>query len=204
MPFFADRILTALLDLVMRRRDLRRYRLKVVSGARGCVLEVGLGSGLNAPFYGADARPVLGLDPSRELLRLARQRFRQACTQLQLMRGSALNIPLASRAVDQVVMTWTLCSIAEPIAALREMRRVMKPGGILTFVEHGLSCDASVARWQHRLTPLWRRLTGGCHLNYPIDELIHGAGFEIVELRTEYARGPRPMTFTYEGRARPS
>jgi ubiquinone/menaquinone biosynthesis C-methylase UbiE len=100
-------------------------------------------------------------------------------------------------------MTWTLCSLADPAAALAEMRRVLKRDGDLLFVEHGRAPDASVVRWQDRLTPLWTRVSGGCHLNRPIADLIRTAGFSIVDLRTGYMRGPRPFTFMYEGLARP-
>jgi SAM-dependent methyltransferase len=120
----------------------------------------------------------------------------------EFLQASATAIPLADNTVDTVVMTWTLCSIADPLAALREMRRVLKPGGNLLFVEHGLSPERTVERWQHRLTPMWRHIAGGCHLDRKVDDLIRSAGFDLMELRTEYASGPRPMTYMYLGRAR--
>lgn len=117
------------------------------------------------------------------------------------MQGFATAIPLGDDSVDTLVMTWTLCSIPGPLAALSEMRRVLKPGGALLFVEHGLSPEPGVARWQHRLTPVWRHIAGGCHLNRKIDDLLREGGFEIAELKAGYADGPRPMTYMYEGRA---
>src|SRR5882672_8860082 len=108
-------------------------------------------------------------------------------------------IPLADNAVDTVVMTWTLCSIPDPLAALREMRRVLKPDGTLCFVEHGLSPEPGVERWQHRITPAWRRMAGGCHLDRKMDDLIREAGFDLTKLHEEYAPGPRAMSYMYQG-----
>src|SRR6266852_1903201 len=112
---------------------------------------------------------------------------------------SASGIAVADNAVDTVVMTWTLCSIPDPLAALREMRRVLKPNGNLCFVEHGLSPEPSVERWQHRLTPAWRRMAGGCHLDRKMDDLIRQAGFDLTNLHEEYAPGPRAMSYMYQG-----
>jgi ubiquinone/menaquinone biosynthesis C-methylase UbiE len=108
-------------------------------------------------------------------------------------------LPLSSESVDTVVVTWTLCSIPNAAQALQEMRRVLKPSGRLIFLEHGRSPDASVVAWQDRLTPVWKRFTGGCHLNRKVDDLIATAGFEITELKTSYLPGPRPMTYIYQG-----
>ena len=119
-----------------------------------------------------------------------------------LLRGAAEALPLERHSIDTVVTTWTLCTIADVAAALDEMRRVLRPSGRLLFVEHGLSPDANVRRWQDRLTPVWKRLGGGCHLNRPIRDLIEGAGFRIEQLQTGYMQGPRPMTYMYEGSAR--
>lgn len=203
MSFYERRVLPRLLDLAMRQRQLGRYRRQIVPQARGRVLEIGIGSGLNLPFYGNAAETILGLDPSAALLSMARRRAGEAGVRTDLLLGSASDIPLEDATLDTVVMTWTLCSLPDPLAALREMRRVLKPAGALLFVEHGLSPESTVARWQHRLTPLWRRISGGCHLDRKIDDLIGMAGFEVAELRTEYARGPRPMTYMYQGKARP-
>ena len=204
MNFYERWILPLLLDLVMRQHQLKKYRHEVVAAADGRVLEVGVGSGLNFPLYGKQVEIVFGIDPSPRLLTLARRRAAAAGIHADFLLGSATAIPLADNSVDTIVMTWTLCSIPDPLVALREMRRVLKPGGKLLFVENGLSPEPAVERWQHRLTPMWRHIAGGCHLDRKVDDLIRSAGFDLMELRTEYAHGPRPMTYMYEGSAKPA
>jgi ubiquinone/menaquinone biosynthesis C-methylase UbiE len=199
---FYDRwILPPILDLAMRQNQLQKYRREVVAAAHGRVLEVGIGSGLNFPLYGRQVETVVGIDPSPRLLAIARRRADAAGVRAELLQGSATAIPLADSTIDTVVMTWTLCSIADPLAALREMRRVLKPDGKLLFVEHGLSPEPRVERWQHRLTPIWCHVAGGCHLDRKMDDLIRSAGFDLAEFRTEYASGPRPIAYMYLGRA---
>jgi ubiquinone/menaquinone biosynthesis C-methylase UbiE len=196
---FYDRwLLPPILDLVMRQTQLEHYRREVVGAATGRVLEVGVGSGLNFPFYGKRVEIVFGIDPSPRLLAIAKRRV---AVHAELLLGSATAIPLADNTIDTVVMTWTLCSIPDPLVALREMRRVLKPGGKLLFVEHGLSPEPRVKHWQHKLTPIWCHVAGGCHLDRKMDDLIRSTGFNIIELRTEYASGPRPITYMYIGRA---
>jgi ubiquinone/menaquinone biosynthesis C-methylase UbiE len=201
MSLYERWILPRLIDLAMRQDAVQKYRRALVPGARGRVLEVGVGSGLNLPFYAAGVSEVIGLDPSERLLVMARRRAATASVPVTLTQGTATAVPMADNSIDTVVMTWTLCSIPDPMAALGEMRRVLKPGGSLLFVEHGLSPDPGVARWQHRLTPVWRRCAGGCHLDRKIDDLVRAAGFELPELKIGYGDGPRPMTYMYEGRA---
>jgi ubiquinone/menaquinone biosynthesis C-methylase UbiE len=195
-------ILPTILDLAMRTDRLQKYRRVVVAAAQGRVLEVGVGSGLNFSYYGERVEIVYGIDPSPRLLALARRRAATAGVRAALLQAFAAAIPLADQTVDTVVMTWTLCSIPDPLAALREMRRVLKPDGKLLFVEHGLSPDPGVERWQHRLTPVWCHVAGGCHLDRKMDDLVRAAGFDLIELRSEYAGGPRPMTYMYVGSAR--
>ena len=199
MNFYDLWILPPILDLVMRQHQLQKYRREVVAAANGRVLEVGVGSGLNFPFYGKQVEIVFGIDPSPHLLAIARRRAATAGVRAELLQGSAIAIPLADNTIDTVVMTWTLCSIPDPLAALREMRRVLKPHGKLLFVEHGLSPESGIERWQHRLTPIWCHVGGGCHLDRKMDDLIRSAGFDLLRLRTEYAHGPRPMTYMYLG-----
>ena len=203
MGLYRDHILPHLIHLSMRQRNLAVYRARVLPAAQGRVLEIGIGSGLNLPFYGATVEQVIGLDPSPKLLAMAREAARRTSISLELIENSAEAIPLYNRSIDTVVTTWTMCSIPDARRALGEMRRVLKPGGHLLFVEHGRSPDPSVRRWQDRLTPLWQRVGGGCHLNRAIGELIEEAGFRIERLETGYMRGPKPMSFMYEGSARP-
>jgi ubiquinone/menaquinone biosynthesis C-methylase UbiE len=203
MGFYDDRILPHVINLAMRNRELRPYRERVISAADGHVLEIGIGSGINLPFY-RRAENILGLEPSPRLAEMTRQRaVNRRISSVQVIEGSAEAIPLDNNSVDTVVSTWTLCSIPRASLALTEMRRVLKPGGQLLFVEHGRAPEENVRKWQDRLTPVWKRIGGGCHLNRPIRDLIEGAGFSIQQIDTGYMKGPKPMSFMYEGRARP-
>jgi ubiquinone/menaquinone biosynthesis C-methylase UbiE len=203
MGFYQDKILPFVIHLAMRQRSLAAYRGRVVPAAEGRVLEIGIGSGLNLPFYSQKVERVIGLDPSANLLSMARHAARPSSGPVEFVEGSAEAIPLEDRAVDTVVTTWTLCSIPDAPRSLLEMRRVLKPGGRLLFVEHGRAPDASVRWWQDHLNPAWKRLGGGCHLNRAIETLIEGAGFQFERIETGYMRGPRPLGFMYEGSARP-
>jgi ubiquinone/menaquinone biosynthesis C-methylase UbiE len=203
MGFYQDHILPRLINLAMRQRNLAAYRHRIVPAAEGRVLEVGIGSGLNLPFYTQKAELVIGLDPSPRLLSMARRARQPASDLVEFVEGSAEAIPLEDRSVDSVVTTWTLCSIPDAQRSLREMYRVLKPSGRLLFVEHGRAPEPNVRWWQDRLTPAWKRFGGGCHLNRAIEKLIEGAGFQFERIETGYMRGPRPMTFMYEGSARP-
>jgi ubiquinone/menaquinone biosynthesis C-methylase UbiE len=186
----------------MRNKDTTRLREMWIPRARGEVLEIGIGSGRNVPFYPAAVKHVFGVDPSIELQQLASEQLRQTHAKVDFLTQSAdAPLPLSDASIDTVVSTWTLCSIPNADDALNEMRRVLKIGGSFIFLEHGRAPDARVVAWQNRLTPIWKRFTGNCHLNRKIDELITGSGFKITELKTCYLPGPRPMTFTYEGLA---
>jgi ubiquinone/menaquinone biosynthesis C-methylase UbiE len=168
------------------------------------VLEVGIGSGLNLASYRSGADEVYGVDPSIELLAKANDRLDSARVPVKLVEGSAEKLAFDDRSFDTVVMTFTLCSIPDVAVAVREMRRVLRPEGELLFVEHGQAPDPAVVRWQDRLTPVWKRIGGGCHLNRKIDDLIKAGGFRIERLSTDYLKSaPRPFAFIYEGSARP-
>jgi ubiquinone/menaquinone biosynthesis C-methylase UbiE len=202
MEFYERWIVPRLLDLAMRNRVLDPYRQRTIETAHGLVLEVGVGSGVNLSLYGRAVTRVVASDPSPELLRLASRRTADVVIPVSLLRASAEHLPLADAVFDTIVMTWTLCSIPNPIAALTEMRRVLKPGGQLLFVEHGLSPEIRTARWQRRLTPYWKRISGGCHLDRKTDDLIRAAGFQIDAIEMAYMQGPKPWTFIYRGSAK--
>jgi SAM-dependent methyltransferase len=197
---YAKYVLPRFIDVSMRNRETARVRGDWVPHARGVVLEIGIGSGLNLPFYTGEVSRIYGVEPSPELRKLARKRAVGKGIDVELLSQCAEEpLPLPDQSIDTVVITWTLCSIAEPTRALRQMKRVLKPSGRLIFVEHGRAPDAGVAAWQDRLTPVWRRIGGGCHLNRKIDDMLLEAGFAIDELRMKYLSGPRPMTYTYQG-----
>jgi ubiquinone/menaquinone biosynthesis C-methylase UbiE len=204
MGFYQRRVLPHLIHVGMRQAQLTPLRAALVERARGRVLEIGVGSGLNIPFYGREARQVIGVDPSRGLLVKAKRTAAWSRCPVRLMEGRAEDLPLKNASVDCAVMAWTLCSVDDPIGALGEIRRVLKPGGALHFIEHGRAPDdePDAQRWQDRITPIWRRIAGNCHLNRRIDQLLIAAGFEPETLeRGHLVNGPKILTFHYRGRA---
>jgi len=203
MPFYRDRVVPRLIDMVMRAPELAAYRSRALGNVRGRVLEVGFASGQNLAYYGPHVAHVVGLDPSAWLLGRVRERPDVPAPPVDLVRASAERIPLDRASVDTVVSTWTLCSVPDLDGALSEIRRVLAPGGRFVFVEHGLAENARVRRWQRRLTPLWRRIGGGCHLDRPIAACVARAGFRIDDLKVGVMRGAGVATTMYEGIATP-
>jgi ubiquinone/menaquinone biosynthesis C-methylase UbiE len=202
MSFYDHYILPVLLDFAMRQKTIRRQRAKIVPQASGRVLEVGIGSGLNLEFYDPDkVTEVLGLDPSAEMKSRARKRVAAARVPVSFVGLSGEEIPLESASVDTVLFTYTLCTIPKPLAALDEMRRVLKPGGQLLFCEHGRAPDQDVFETQMRIEPTWSKWTGGCHLTRDVPDLLTQGGFAIDRLDTMYLPGPRFGTFNYWGSA---
>lgn len=200
--FYERRVLPALTHLAMRQDQLLPYRRRALSTAKGRVLEIGIGSGLNLGLYPNEVRHVTGVDPSLELIRRAEEAARVLAPETELVQGVAEELPLDSGSVDCVVATWTLCSVSDPRQALSEIRRVLRSDGIFSFVEHGLAPEPRVQRWQKWLTPAWSRCAGNCHLDRPTAALVEESGFRLDDLTTGYASGPKPMTYMYEGLAR--
>lgn len=202
MAWYRRHVLPFLTHLAMRNEELSAERARWVPLVSGTVLEIGAGSGLNVPFYDRQTRVVYELEPSEGLRRMAAASAGRAACPVRIIGGDAEVLPLPSGSVDTVLTTWTLCSIPNAVRALREARRVLRPDGRLIFVEHGRSADASIVRWQDRLTPAWRAIAGGCHLNRPIDRLIAEGGFTIDTLERGYIRGPKIAAYLYRGVAR--
>jgi len=204
MGLYSRYILPRLVHCACGLKPNMRQREKVVPRARGRVLEVGIGSGLNLRFYDSTkVSKVWGLDPAPEMTRMAERAARSLPFEVEFIGLPGDEIPLEDDSIDTVLVTYTLCTIPDPIPALRQMSRVLRPGGELIFCEHGAAPDASVRRWQDRLNPLWQRLGGGCNLNRPIPALIEAGGFRIESLDAMYIPGWRPASFNYWGTARP-
>lgn len=203
MGLYSRHVFPRMCHWAMRSKVLLPFRSRVAGCAEGRVLEIGIGSGLNLPHYSAAARCVIGIEPSRELLRMARWEQRATAVPFELVEGSAEFLPFDTASMDAVVTTWTLCTIPDVERALSEMRRVLRPHGALFFIEHGRATEPNVARWQDRLDPLWSRIAGGCHLNRPIVHFIEQAGFRIEQLEKPRIPGPPTHTFLFQGRAIP-
>jgi ubiquinone/menaquinone biosynthesis C-methylase UbiE len=205
LSFYDDYVLPRLLDFACGLKAINRQREKVVPRASGTVLEIGIGSGLNLPYYDHErVNHVWGLEPAEAMRRRASSRLDELDVPLRLefidLPGE--EIPLADDSVDCVLMTYTLCTIPDPIKALHGMRRVLRPGGSLYFCEHGQAPDASVSRWQHRLNGPWRRIAGGCNMNRDVPGLLDEAGFAIDDLQSMYVPGPRILGWNWWGSAR--
>ena len=202
MRLYDKYILPKLVHFSCALKPNMRQREKVVPNARGSVLEVGVGSGLNFPFYDATSvRKVWGLDPSVELLEMAREAADAVPFEVEFLGLPIEDLPLENGSVDTVLVTYALCTIPDTTPALRQMARVLRPGGQLIFCEHGAAPDAGVRRWQNWLNPVWRRFSGGCELNRSIPALIEEGGFHITNLETMYLPGWRPASFNYWGTA---
>lgn len=198
MGFYEKYLLPKLLNMAMKAPEMTRLRRQLVPLATGRVLEVGMGSGLNLPFY-APGVQVTGVDPSLELQAYARAVAAGAQLDVEFLAVGAEDIPLPDNSFDSAVITWTLCTIPDPDAALREVRRLLKPGGKLIFAEHGASPEPKVANWQRRINPAWKSLAGGCHLNRRPDTAILTNGFNFDDIQEGYIPGPKFATYSYRG-----
>ncbi|PAV26393.1 SAM-dependent methyltransferase [Tamilnaduibacter salinus] len=206
MNFYEERILPHLIDCACSNGQVMKLRKAIVPNARGQVLEIGMGSGINLGFYDPDkVSLVYGLEPSRGMRRKAAAHLAQSPVRVEWLDLPGETVPLADNSVDTVLLTFTLCTIPDWFQALKEMKRVLRPEGRLLFCEHGQSPDPGVRRWQDRLTPGWKRLAGGCHLNRPIHRLIAEAGFTIDAMETRYLpKAPRFAGYIYSGEATPT
>lgn len=204
MGLYSKYILPKIVHLSCSAKPNMRQREKVVPEARGRVLEIGIGSGLNLPYYDAErVEKCWGLDPAPEMLKLAGRAADSVAVDVEFLEAPADDIPLDDGSVDTVLLTYTLCTISDPQPALEEMARVLGPDGRLIFCEHGAAPDASVRRWQDLLNPVWKRLGGGCNLNRLIPNLIQRGGFRVDRMETMYIPGWRPACFNYWGAAVP-
>jgi len=201
MGLYQDQILPRITDLVMRRQELVPIRARVSAGLQGEVLEIGFGSGVNVPHYPPAVTRVRAVDPATAGRKLAARRVAASPVPVEYIGLDGQALPLDAASVDHVLTTWTLCTIPDVQRALSEVCRVLRPGGSLHFVEHGLSSDPGVARWQDRLTPLQRRLAGGCHLNRPIGRLVTHSGLELTRIENYYTQGPKSFGYMFEGTA---
>jgi len=199
MGWYTDQVLPRLTDLVMSRREFTQIRARVAAELDGDVLEIGFGSGLNVPHYPPTIIRVRAVDPATVGRRLAAGRVAKCPVPVEYIGLDGQELPLESASVDHVLTTWTLCTIPDVARALGEIDRVLRPGGRFHFVEHGRSPEPEVARWQDRLTPLQRRVAGGCHLNRRIDDLVARSGLELSRMTTYYVKGPRPFGYMFEG-----
>lgn len=202
MGFYDKYLLPKLVHFACGQKPTMKQREKVIPLAEGLVLEIGIGSGLNIPFYDPEKVDHLwGIDPSREMWGIAKKNAKEHHLDAEFMESVAESIPLDDNAADTVVMTYTLCTIPDAYAALNDIRRVLKPGGRLIFCEHGEAPDENVRRWQHRINPVWSKLAGGCNLNRPIPAYLEESGFNSNDMQTMYVPGWKPACFNYWGTA---
>ena len=199
MSWYQDRVLPHMIDLAMRAKEFKPVRARVADGLDGQVLEIGFGSGHNVPHYPPEVTQVMAVDPATAGRRLAADRVSQSPVPVDFAGLDAGSLPARDGSVDHVLSTWTLCTVPDPGQALAEIVRVLRPGGSLHFAEHGLSPDAKVAGWQRRLNPIQRRVFGGCQLDRPIDQLIRSSGLEVSKLDNYYLRGPKAVSYMFEG-----
>lgn len=203
MGFYARHILPCCLDKACSIGPIDKQRAKIVPLAKGRVVEIGIGSGLNLPHYDPEqVTLVIGVDPDAHIWARGKNRRDAANFPIERIGMSGEDIPLESGTADTVVVTYSLCTIPDPIKALHEMRRILKSGSEILFCEHGRAPDANVAKWQARIDPLWSKIAGGCHSGRDIPNLITQAGLETVELHQQYIPGPKVLSYNYWGRAR--
>jgi ubiquinone/menaquinone biosynthesis C-methylase UbiE len=202
VSFYEEQVLPRFIDVMLGMKALDPMRARVAADLSGEVLEVGFGSGRNVPHYPESVERVRAVDPATVGRKLAAKRVEASPVPIEYVGLDGQDLPLEDESVDHVLTTWTLCTIPDVGRALGEMRRVLRADGALHFLEHGRAPDTRVAEWQDRITPIQRRLGGGCHPNRPIDRLIEDAGFDLTRIGNYYMNGPKPLGYMYEGVAR--
>ena len=204
MPFWTDEVVPRVTDKMLGSREVAGHRRRVIEGLRGDVVEIGFGSGLNVPHYPTEVTTVFAVDPSRVGRKLSAERVAASAVPIRFVGLDGESLPLDDESCDAALSTFTLCTIPDAGRAVREVYRVLRPGGRFHFLEHGLCPEAGVAKWQQRFNPIQQRLAGGCTLDRPIDGLVRDAGFEITELHHDQLAGPdfmKPWSYLYEGTA---
>lgn len=202
MSVYGEKVLPRVINVVMNTKQTRQIRARVCSGLSGDVVEIGFGSGHNLPFLPAAVTRVRAVDPAGLGFRLARDRIVAADVPVEVIGLDGQHVPVDDASADAVLCTWSLCTIPDPVAAVREIRRVLRPGGQLHFVEHGVAPDEAVRVWQRRLNGIQQRVAGGCHLNRDIPAILADGGMQTTRLDTYYGKGePKPYGFLYEGTA---
>jgi ubiquinone/menaquinone biosynthesis C-methylase UbiE len=200
MSFYETYILPKFLDCVCSQEGFQNKRAQIFPYASGEVLEIGVGTGLNFKFYDFDkVISVKGIDPSTSSLEIAKRRIIEMNIPVEVMEGSAEEITFQDNTFDSVVVGYSLCTIPDPIKALKEIKRVLKSNGKLFFTEHGISPEESVRRWQHRINPIWSKLAGGCNINRNTEDMILRSGFKFDQLQKKYIKGPKIACFNYYG-----
>ena len=201
MGFYENQVLPRAIDLLLGNKEMGKLRRRALEGVSGSVVEIGFGSGTNLPYYPDNVTRVYAVDPAVVGRKLAAKRVAASPITVDYVGLDGASIPLDDASVDTAVSTWTLCTVPDVDGALHELRRVVRPGGTLVFLEHGLADEPTVARRQHRWNPIQKRVAGGCNVDRDHEALIAGAGFDIAQLSKFWISGPKVMSYMYTGTA---